>query len=111
MKGQLLTAILAASLLTPVASADTIEKGKQIAWDRKKGNCLTCHMFEGGQQTGNVGPPMVAMKARFPERKALVEYIKDPTKRNPLTAMPPFGRNKILTEQEINLVVDYLYTL
>ena len=111
MKGQLLTAILATSLLAPVASADAIEKGKQIAWDRKKGNCLTCHMVEGGQQTGNVGPPMVAMKARFPERKALVEYIKDPTKRNPLTAMPPFGRNKILTEQEINLVVDYLYTL
>ena len=94
MKGQLLTAMLAASLLSPVVSADTIEKGKQMPGS-KKGNCLTCHMFEGGQQTGNVGPPMVAMKARFPERKALVEYIKDPTKRNPLTAMPPFGRNKI----------------
>jgi sulfur-oxidizing protein SoxX len=111
MKGQLLTAILASALIAPLASADAVEKGKQIAWDRQKGNCLTCHMFEGGQQTGNVGPPMVAMKARFPEREALVEYIKDPTKRNPMTAMPPFGRNKILSEQEINLVVDYLYTL
>ncbi|MDB3998607.1 sulfur oxidation c-type cytochrome SoxX [Litorivicinus sp.] len=111
MKGQLLTAILASALVAPLASADSIAEGKSIAWDRKKGNCLTCHMFEGGQQTGNVGPPMVAMKARFPDREALVEYIKDPTKRNPMTAMPPFGRNLILTEAEINKVVDYLYTL
>jgi sulfur-oxidizing protein SoxX len=25
--------------------------------------------------------------------------------------MPPFGRNRILTEQEINAVVDFLQTL
>ena len=47
MKGQLLTAILGATLLSPLASADVIQKGKEIAWDRKKGNCLTCHMMEG----------------------------------------------------------------
>ena len=111
MKKELLTALLMSALTAPLAIADSIKEGKDIAWSRTKGNCLTCHMFEGGQQTGNVGPPMVAMKARFPERKALVEYIKDPTKRNPMTAMPPFGRNLILTEDEINKVVDYLNTL
>jgi len=26
-------------------------------------------------------------------------------------AMPPFGRNRILTEQEINAIVDFLQTL
>ena len=111
MKGQLLTVIMASALIAPLASADSVAEGKSIAWDRKKGNCLTCHMIEGGQQTGNVGPPMVAMKARFPDRNVLVEWIKDPTKNNPMTAMPPFGRNLILTEEEINKVVDYLYTL
>jgi len=71
MKGQLLTAILASALVAPLASAadaDAIAKGKAIAWDRKKGNCLTCHMMDGGQQAGNVGPPMVAMKARYPNK-------------------------------------------
>ena len=111
MKGQLLTAILATSLLAPVASADAIEKGKQIAWDRKKGNCLTCHMVEGGQQTGNVGPPMVAMKARYPNKADLRAQLWDPTKRNPMTSMPPFGRNHILTEEEIDLVTEYIHSL
>ena len=31
------------SLFGGVASADMIEKGKKVAFDRKKGNCLACH--------------------------------------------------------------------
>jgi len=31
--------------------------------------------------------------------------------RNPLTVMPPFGRNRILTPKEIDAVVDFLQTL
>ena len=97
MKGQLLTAILASALVAPLASADSIAEGKSIAWDRKKGNCLTWHTIEGGQQTGNVGLPMVAMQARFPDREALVEQINEPNKRNPMTTMPPLGRALSLT--------------
>ena len=111
MKGQLLTAILGATLLSPLASADLIQKGKEIAWDRKKGNCLTCHMMEGGQQVGNVGPPLMAMKARYPNKADLRQQIWDPTKRNPMTSMPPFGRNHILTEEEIDLVTEYIHSL
>ena len=50
-----------------VASSDRgpVKQGKEIAWSRKKGNCLTCHMMDGGQQTGNSGPPLMAMKARY----------------------------------------------
>ena len=111
MKGQLLTAILGATLLSPLASADVIQKGKEIAWDRKKGNCLTCHMMEGGQQVGNVGPPLMAMKARYPNKADLRQQIWDPTKRNPMTSMTPFGRNHILTEKEIELVTEYIHSL
>lgn len=111
MKGQLLTAILTSALVAPLASADAVEQGRQIAWDRVKGNCLTCHMVEGGEQTGNSGPPLIQMKARFPDKADLRAQIWDPTKRNPMTNMPPFGRNKILTEKEIDLVVEYLYSL
>jgi sulfur-oxidizing protein SoxX len=50
------------------------------------------------------------MKTRFPDRNALAAIIYDETKRNPLTVMPPFGRNLILTHDEIEAVIDFLYT-
>lgn len=111
MKGQLISAVLVSALTAPLTIADPVSQGKSLAWDRKKGNCLTCHMMDGGQQVGNSGPPLMAMKARFPERATLVQQIWDPTKKNPMTNMPPFGRNRILSEEEINLIVDYLYSL
>ena len=45
------------------------------------------------------------------KREDLVAILNDETLRNPLTVMPPFGRNRILTEKEINAVVDFLQTL
>ena len=53
----------------------------------------------------------MAMKARYPIEPCYVSRFGTPLKRNPLTNMPPFGRNKILTEAEIDAVVDYLYSL
>jgi sulfur-oxidizing protein SoxX len=51
------------------------------------------------------------MKARFPDKNKLREQIWDPTKANPDTAMPPYGKHKILTEQELDKVLDYVYGL
>ena len=99
-----------ASLLPMTASADAA-KGKEIAWDRKKGNCLACHMMPGGVSPGDIGPPLVAMKARFPERGKLFTQIHDPASVNPSTRMPPFGKHKILSKADIDHIVDYLYTL
>jgi sulfur-oxidizing protein SoxX len=31
--------------------------------------------------------------------------------RNPDTVMPPFGKHRILTGEEIDLIVDYIQTL
>lgn len=84
--------------------------GEALAFDRSKGNCLTCHDIKGGDAPGNVGPPLADMKARFPDRKVLAAIIYDETKRNPQTVMPPFGRNLILTKREIESVIDFLYT-
>ena len=60
---------------------------------------------------GNIGPPLVAMKARFPSKDRLRAQIYDPTQFNPGSAMPPFGKHKILTEDELNKVVEYVHTL
>ena len=73
-------------------------------------NCQQCHQVSGVENTGNIGPALADMKARFPDRKALFAIVFDETKRNPQTVMPPFGRNLILTNQEINAIIDFLHS-
>ena len=100
-----------APLTASAAEASVVEEGKKIAFDRKKGNCLACHMIEGGDLPGDIGPPLVAMKARFPDKAALRAQIWDSRRANPSTIMPPFGAHNILTEEEIDKVVEYIHTL
>lgn len=74
--------------------------------------CQACHFYEGTNQAGNVAPPLVGMKGRFPDRKRLYQIIHDPIKvlgRD--TMMPPFGRNGLMNETQINTLIDFLYTL
>ena len=93
------------------AGMSAVEKGKQVSVNRKKGNCLACHVMGDGALPGNIGPPLVAMKARFPDKAKLREQIWDATKKNPNSMMPPFGRHGVLTEEEVDVVVEYVYTL
>jgi len=104
-------AVLAVVLLAGVRASAQALPGQALAFDRSKGNCLTCHDIKGGDAPGNVGPPLADMKTRFPDRKELTAIVFDETKRNPQTVMPPFGRNLILTDGEIDAIVDFLYTL
>jgi sulfur-oxidizing protein SoxX len=103
-----------ASAQTPALPGQVLSgqvlSGQVLAFDRGKGNCLTCHDIKGGDSPGNLGPPLADMKARFPDRKELRGIVFDETKRNPQTVMPPFGRNLILTDGEIEAIVDFLYT-
>lgn len=98
-------------LATPAVAQSKVAEGQKLAFDRAKGNCLTCHVIKGGDLPGSIGPELVDMKSKYPNRDDLVAIVFDETKRNPLTVMPPFGRNRILTEQEIDAVVDFLQTL
>jgi sulfur-oxidizing protein SoxX len=88
-----------------------VDEGRKLAFDRSKGNCLTCHVIKGGDLPGTIGPELTDIKSKYPRREDLVAILNDETLRNPLTVMPPFGRNRILTEKEINAVVDFLQTL
>ncbi len=87
------------------------DEGRKLALDRSKGNCLTCHVIKGGDLPGTIGPELVGIKSKYPNRDELVAILFDETKRNPLTVMPPFGRNRILTDKEINAIVNFLQTL
>ena len=44
------------------------------------------------------------MKDRFPVRADLVAVVTNEQQRNPQTAMPPFGLNRILTAAEIEKI-------
>lgn len=88
-----------------------IDMGKELAFSRSDGNCLACHKMDDGKLTGTIAPELANMKARFPDRDALFKRIWDETKFNPQTVMPPFGRNLMLSKDQINRIVDYLYTL
>jgi sulfur-oxidizing protein SoxX len=86
-------------------------EGQRLAFDRAKGNCLSCHEIKGGDLPGTIGPALKDIKSKYPDRNDLVAILTDEPLRNPQTAMPPFGRNRILTEQEIDAIVDFLQTL
>lgn len=107
------SALLLVSMMLPVSAStgDRLAEGKALTMERSKGNCLACHMIDDGELPGNLGPPLLAMKIRFPSRDALTEQICDATARNPNSRMPPFCRHGILTENEVEMIVDYLYTL
>jgi len=114
-----IAALMGSLSLAPINSAfaaddkamTPVQKGKKLAFHKKKGNCLACHAISGGKMAGNMGPPLVAMKARFPDKAKLRAQIWDATKANPNTAMPPFGRHKILSEKDIDLIVEFIHTL
>lgn len=99
------------------ALADPVKKeitGQQLAFDNKKGNCLGCHAAPtdpAAVTQANIGPPLVVMSQRYPDKAKLRAQIWDATVANPKTIMPPFGRHSILTEQEIDKVVDYVFNL
>ena len=95
----------------PATAQSGAAEGQKLAFDRGKGNCLSCHEIKGGDLPGTIGPKLENIKSKYPDRSDLVAILTDETRRNPLTVMPPFGRNRILTEQEIDAIVDFLQTL
>ncbi|MCK4704960.1 MAG: sulfur oxidation c-type cytochrome SoxX [Gammaproteobacteria bacterium] len=102
---------LATPLTVNAADNADVTKGKELAFDRKKGNCLACHDIAGGKLPGNIGPPLVAMKARFSDFNKLRDQISDARKNNPNTIMIPFGPHAVLSAKEIDLVTKFIHTL
>ncbi|MFZ0256160.1 MAG: sulfur oxidation c-type cytochrome SoxX [Gammaproteobacteria bacterium] len=89
-------------------SKTAVEQGKAKAIEL----CQACHQFKGADQAGTVGPPLLAMKARFPDPAKLQALIYDAQKASkPYTMMPPFGRNGLVSEQDIEHIIAFLYTL
>lgn len=118
VKSTILISLVASLCLASLGfAADGVAEqadGRSLAFDNKKGNCLACHAIPSdpkAESPGNIGPPLVNIKKLYPDRAKLRAQIWDATAANPDTSMPPYGKNKILTEQEIDLVTDYIQGL
>lgn len=116
---KLTTSMCAAGLLALVATApvnaatveDVIAEGKAVYMGKSRGNCISCHQINDPDANlpGNQGPPMVAMAQRFPDKRMLRAQVWDASKINPISIMPPVGKHWILSEDEIDAVVEYIY--
>lgn len=106
-------------LVLAIGSARTsndvrIEAGRLLAHDFEKGNCLACHSAPTDPTAitnANIAPPLIGMRERFKDHELLRRQIWDAATRNPNTIMPPFGRHMILTDDEIDLIVEYVLSL
>ncbi len=101
---------LAALFVMPMEAGAKSMTDEEVTFDRKLGNCLACHMIPGGKLPGNIGPPLIAMKARFPDKAVLRAQIWDATVKVPNSIMPPFGKHQILTEAQIDQITNFIYS-
>ena len=96
-------------VLTEAFASHASEDGETLAFATEYGNCLACHHIAGGEQMGDIGPPLDNMRARFPDRQRLYAQIWDASAYNIHTMMPPYGRHQILSPAQINAIIDFLY--
>ena len=79
-----------------------------------KGNCIACHQLPAGHgpaTRADFGPALTGARMRELGRTKIQQAIDDPTRANPETVMPPFGRHRILDRAEIDRLVEYLLAL
>lgn len=105
------TVILGGMAIIPMGASAEGNEAQELAFSNKKGNCLACHQIAGGVSGGTIAPPLMAMKSRYPDRGKLRAQIFDATVANPASSMPPFGKHKILSDQELEMVVDFIWSL
>lgn len=107
------------------STAGSAERGKQIALDRARGDCVVCHALSlpNRQFQGTVGPSLDGVGARY-SAGALRLRVVDPKVVNPQSVMPSYHKmsnlynvqtrlrgKPILSAQEVEDVVAYLMTL
>ena len=100
-------------------------RGREVAIDRRLGNCLACHKMPIPDQAfqGEVGPDLTSVGSTLSEGEIRLRLV-NPKVLNPATFMPAFYRNDgftrvakdfqgktILSAEQIEDVVAYLLTL
>ncbi|MCS6931478.1 MAG: sulfur oxidation c-type cytochrome SoxX [Acetobacteraceae bacterium] len=100
------------------------DRGRALALDRSKGNCVTCHnMPVNADFQGDLGPPLDGVASRWTEGELRLRIV-DSKRINPDSNMPSFYRvegltavrrdwagRPMLTAQEVEDILAYLLTL
>ncbi|HIP11933.1 MAG TPA: sulfur oxidation c-type cytochrome SoxX [Arcobacter sp.] len=92
---------------------DMVKLGEKIFITKKMGNCLACHDVNGKNidNPGSLGPKLSGLMY-YPDSyiyDAIYDIYK--AKNITTTAMPAFGKNGQLSDNEINALVAYLKTV
>ena len=106
--------------------AGDAQRGREIASDGNRGNCLACHQLPipGIEAYGTIGPPLTGIAARLSVPMIRLRVV-DTRNINPLSIMPGFYRDPqlinrpgkayrgrtFLTAQQVEDVIAYLATL
>ncbi len=113
---------IAASLTGKPGNA---ENGRKLAINRKKGNCLACHVMPIPEQAfhGDIGPDLTGVGSRYEEGELRLRIV-DSKIVNEDTIMPAFYRDNgfnrvhknfkgksVLSAEEVEDIVAYLVTL
>jgi len=99
-------------------------KGKKLAINRKKGNCLACHAMPIPEEQfhGEVGPDLHGVGSRMTEAELRLRLVNSKAL-NPDTIMPAFHKvalNRVLKKfkgktilgaQEVEDIIAYLITI
>ena len=83
-------------------------RGKALANERSKGNCVACHQIQGAVQPGSKGPDLTTYGTWGRSDEETYALVYDMRWRNPDTVMPPAGINQILNDQELRDVIAFL---
>ncbi len=102
------------------------ERGKAIATDGHRGNCLACHVLpvDGIEAYGTIGPPLQGIASRLSEAQIRLRVV-DTRNVNPMSIMPGFYRDPrlinrpakafigrtFLNAQQVEDVITYMTTL
>ena len=99
--------------------------GRKLAINRKKGNCLACHVMPISEQPyhGEVGPDLNGVASRYKEGEIRLRVV-NPKIVNEATIMPAFYRNDgfnrvlkkfkgktVISAQDVEDIIAYLMTL
>lgn len=104
--------IMGALLLLPSALLQAAEiTGQTLTLDENRGNCLLCHQIAGSSNGGTLGPELRDIRHKYPDRKLLQQMLWDASSLNSHTIMPPYGRFRLLSTDEIDKIIDFLYKL
>ncbi len=85
------------------------ERGEKIATNLRWGNCIACHALPK-HEGGTIGPSLKGYAYREIPLDYTYQRLWDVRFYNPNAFMPVYGPNKVLTDQDVQDVMAFLYT-